>query len=146
MPLSSGEVVFATYEALLCADLLVDPVFVSISMDDWVLGKVPSRLRAIPWENVAASIFLCFDGLDDDPREVYEVPEIRDFCRDAIASCKGMIRRMGARKDAFGAIHLLAAADLPDVDLADIFGVDTPFKFRIRFVSAMNISMEAVIR
>lgn len=73
-------------------------VVLNIAPDEWRLGAVPQRMRDVDWANVKCEVVICFDGLDDDPREVWDVPEIQAFCRDAL-SMPAMIRCMPDERD-----------------------------------------------
>ena len=68
----------------------VDGLLVSVSREDveshdisWTLDILSGLLAdAATVENFQGRVNVSFAGFDDDPREIYEIPEIRRFCSE----------------------------------------------------------------
>lgn len=57
-----------------------DVLFIAVAMDEWMSQEV-SRAQRLAKTGAAngCDVLLTFDGLDDDPREVFDVPEAVQF-------------------------------------------------------------------
>lgn len=51
------------------------------SLTDKTLRKMAPAVRKILAHSPGAEVMLSIDGYDDDPRELYEIPETRDYLR-----------------------------------------------------------------
>ena len=93
-------------------------IVLSIPKPFWESARVPEELRVFDWRAVRGQVSLCFHGIDDDPREVFEFPEIRAFVLDAIASTPELIRKMADEREwppgLFGKWSFLAVASKED--------------------------------
>lgn len=73
-------------------------VMINVDQLMWQEGVVPEPLRRVNWSKVVCTIVICFDNLNDDPRNVWEVSEIVSLARDAL-NMPTMIRRMPDERD-----------------------------------------------
>jgi hypothetical protein len=104
------------------SDILAAPegalIVLSVPQPYWSTKRLPAELAEFDWSAVRGAITLCFHGLDDDPREIFELAEIREFVRDVIERTPELIKKMADERDwppgLFGKWSFIAVANSED--------------------------------